>query len=47
MENYIHKMVLKLLIGSGGLKQVNGFVDLVSMNLKNDVVYNTQYTTQL
>jgi hypothetical protein len=33
--------------GHGGLIKVNAFVDLVSTIVKNDMVYNTQYTTQL
>jgi hypothetical protein len=38
MENEIYKMVVKLLIGPGGLIKVNAFVDLVSANVKNDMV---------
>jgi hypothetical protein len=38
MENEIYKTVVKILKGPGELKHVNAFVDLVSTNVKNDMV---------
>jgi hypothetical protein len=40
MKNDIYKAAMKLMIGPGGLIQGNAFVDLVSTNVKIDMVYN-------
>jgi hypothetical protein len=44
MENGVYNMAVRLTIV---LVQVNAFVDLVSMNVKNGMVLNTQHINVL